>query len=170
MSESKFKTMRHIETVRNHLNTVVREILSRAEDHDQSKLQPPEVEIFEVYTPKLRDCTYGSEEYKGYLKEMQVALDHHYYVNRHHPEYFMVGPEHNGPWVQSPLERMTLVDLVEMLCDWKAATLRHADGDIMQSVNQNQERFGYSDELRMILANTARWLDSQNTKHLAEES
>jgi hypothetical protein len=72
--------------------------------------------------------------------------------------------------MQSPLEQMTLVDLMEMLCDWKAATLRHADGDIMKSVNQNQERFGYSDELRMILANTARWLDEQDTKHLAEES
>ena len=164
MSESKFKTMRHIETVRNHLDTIVRELLARAEDHDQSKLQPPEVEIFEVYTPKLRGCTYGSEEYKTYLKEMQVALDHHYACNRHHPEFF------GGPCVQSPLEQMTLVDLMEMLCDWKAATLRHADGDIMQSVNQNQERFGYSDEVRKILANTARWLDEQDTKHLAEES
>ena len=170
MSESKFKTMRHIETVRNYLGSVVKELLARAESHDQSKLQSPEVEIFEIYTPKLRRCTHGSEEYKGYLKEMQVALDHHYFANRHHPEYFMVGPEYNGPWVQSSLERMTLIDLVEMLCDWKAATLRHADGDIMQSVNQNQERFGYSDELRMILANTARWLNATDTKHHADES
>jgi len=105
--------MRHIETVRNYLDTFIKELLVRSEGHDQSKLQSPEVEIFEIYTPKLRECTYGSDEYKTYLEEMQVALDHHYFTNRHHPEYFMVGPEYNGPWVQSSLERMTLVDLAE---------------------------------------------------------
>ena len=170
MSESKFKTLRHIETVRNYLGSVVKDLLVRAEEHDQSKLQSPEVEIFEEYTPKLRGCTYGSPEYAGYLKEMQVALNHHYYHNKHHPEYYMVGPEFNGPCVSSVLERMTLVDIMEMLCDWKAATLRHADGDIIKSIEINQERFGYSDELAMILRNTARWLDKSDVKHHAEES
>ena len=170
MSESKFKTLRHIETVRNYLGSVVKDLLVRAEEHDQSKLQSPEVEIFEEYTPKLRGCTYGSPEYAGYLKEMQVALNHHYCHNRHHPEYYMVGPEFNGPCVSSVLERMTLIDIMEMLCDWKAATLRHADGDIIKSIEINQERFGYSDELAMILRNTARWLDKSDVKHHAEES
>jgi hypothetical protein len=41
-----------------------------------------------------------------------------------------------------------------MLCDWKAATLRHDDGDIRRSIEINQERFGYSDELKQILINT----------------
>jgi len=49
---------------------------------------------------------------------------------------------------------MTLLDVVEMLCDWKAATQRHADGDILKSVEINQKRFGYSDELKAILRNT----------------
>jgi hypothetical protein len=52
------------------------------------------------------------------------------------------------------LSGMTLVDLVEMLCDWKAATLRHADGDIRKSIEGNQKRFGYSDELKQIMLNT----------------
>ena len=164
MHESKFKTMRHIETVRNFLNAAVRELLHRGEDHDQSKLQAPEVEVFAEYTAKLRNCTYGSEEYKGFLQGMQVALDHHYAANAHHPEYF------KGPCVQSPLERMTLIDLLEMLCDWKAATLRHTDGDIFKSIQINQERFGYSDEVRMILSNTARWLNTRNVENFAEES
>jgi len=170
MSESKFKTMRHIETVRNFLGAAVKELLVRSEEHDQSKLQSPEVEIFEEYTPKLRGCTYGSPEYKQYLKEMQVALDHHYYHNKHHPEYYLVGPEFNGPCVSSVLERMSLIDILEMLCDWKSATLRHADGDIFKSIEINQERFGFSDELAMILRNTARWLDEAGVKHHAEES
>lgn len=164
MSESKFKTMRHIETVRNYLNAVIAELIVRGEEHDQTKLQPPEAEIFDEYTPKLRECTYGSDEYKTYLREMQVALNHHYAANRHHPEFF------TDPCRQSPIEHMTLVDLLEMLCDWKAATLRHADGDIMKSIALNKERFGYSDEVYAILHNTARWLDTLCVEHHAEES
>jgi hypothetical protein len=49
---------------------------------------------------------------------------------------------------------MSLVQLTEMLCDWKAATLRHKDGDIRRSIEQNQQRFGYSDEVKRILLNT----------------
>ena len=49
---------------------------------------------------------------------------------------------------------MNLVDLIEMICDWKAASERHADGDIYKSIEINQKRFGYSDELKQILKNT----------------
>lgn len=52
------------------------------------------------------------------------------------------------------LRGMTLLDLVEMLCDWKAATMRHADGDIRRSIEINQGRFGYSDELMQVFLNT----------------
>ena len=159
MSEAKFKTMRHIETVRNFLGHIILKLIERQVEHDQSKLESPEVEIFEEYTPKLRNCTYGSDEYKEYLKEMGVALKHHYSVNRHHPEFFKNG-----------MSEMNLIDLIEMLCDWKAATLRHKDGDIKKSLDINQERFGYSDELKEILLRTSFLLDSINIIHKAEES
>jgi hypothetical protein len=55
---------------------------------------------------------------------------------------------------------MTLLDLTEMLCDWKAATLRHNDGDIRKSIEINQKRFGYSDELKRILLNTLREIEA----------
>ena len=115
--------------------------------HDQSKLQSPEIEIFDEYTSRLKNTTYGSDQYKQYLKEMQVALDHHYTNNRHHPEHF------------ESISSMNLIDIVEMLCDWKAATLRHADGDIRKSIEINQERFGFSDELKQILINTVEILE-----------
>lgn len=50
---------------------------------------------------------------------------------------------------------MTLVDLIEMLADWKAATERHEDGDLARSLVIQQERFGISDQLARILENTA---------------
>jgi hypothetical protein len=58
---------------------------------------------------------------------------------------------------------MTLVDLVEMLCDWKAAGERHADGgDLRRSLDHNAIRFSMADDLVEILNNTARefgWLE-----------
>jgi hypothetical protein len=65
---------------------------------------------------------------------------------------------------------MNLIDLLEMLCDWKSSTMRHADGDVFKSIEINQKRFGYSDELKMFLINTAEWLNSQGVFHHAEES
>jgi len=162
--------MRHIETVRNYLSTVVGALLVRGQEHDQTKLQDPEVEVFEIYTPKLRDCTYGSEEYKKNMKGMQVAINHHNLHNRHHPEFYTLGPEYAAKCFNSPMERMSLIDLIEMICDWKAATLRHADGDIYKSIEMNQERFGYGDELKRILIETAKYLDKSFVVHHAEES
>ena len=54
---------------------------------------------------------------------------------------------------------MTLVDIVEMLCDWKAASLRHNDGNLLKSIEINANRFGYDDQLKQILINTAKILD-----------
>ena len=82
-----FTTMRHIERVRNLLNVCIKDIMDRQEKHDQSKLESPEVELFTEYTPKLAGTTFGSEEYNQYKSEMQIALDHHYANNRHHPEF-----------------------------------------------------------------------------------
>ena len=49
---------------------------------------------------------------------------------------------------------MDLLDLVEMFCDWKAASLRHKDGDFAASLQINKERFGISDQLMAILENS----------------
>lgn len=59
-----------------------------------------------------------------------------------------------GGW--SGMAGMSLLDLVEMLADWKAATERHATGDITKSIDMNAERFGYDDTLRSIFHNTVR--------------
>ena len=148
MNNVKEETLKHIAEVRANIGIVVEQLDNRRMHHDQSKLNPPEAEIFEIYTPKLKGTTYGSDEYKQYLQEMKVALDHHYAVNRHHPEHFQDG-----------INGMTLIDLIEMLCDWLAATKRHADGDIYKSIEINRGRFGYSDRLAQIFVNTVKELN-----------
>lgn len=142
--DSRPDTYAHIQQVQGNLAAVITNLLKRSLEHDRSKLESPEVEIFDEFTPKLKDSTYGSDEYKGFLKDMGKALEHHYAHNSHHPEhYYGLG-----------ISGMSLLDLIEMLCDWEAASRRHADGDIRKSLPQNQERFGYSDELQQILLNT----------------
>ena len=51
---------------------------------------------------------------------------------------------------------MSLIDLIEMIADWMAASTRNPNGDIINSIEKNQKRFGYSDEMTEILKNTAR--------------
>ena len=65
---------------------------------------------------------------------------------------------------------MNLIDVLEMIVDWKSSSLRHNDGDIFKSIETNQKRFGYSDELKSILINTAKWLEASDVYHKAEES
>lgn len=151
--DSRVDTYAHIAVVRGYVLEVIRDLLYRAHDHDLSKLEEPEKSIFDEFTPKLEDSTYGSDEYKDLLDGMGEALKHHYTVNSHHPEHFPNG-----------FGDMTLVDVVEMLADWKAATLRHADGDLKRSIDLNAERFGYGDEVWLLLMNTARaygWLERE---------
>lgn len=145
------ETWKHINNVMRLLERFKGLLAERQFSHDRSKLAPPEVETFTEFTPKLKGSTYGSEEYKGYLTAMKPALDHHYAANRHHPEHHPNG-----------IEDMNLVDIVEMFIDWKAATMRHDDGDLTKSVQINQDRFGMSHQLCCILENTVALLEGDD--------
>jgi hypothetical protein len=145
-------TLVHIDQVRSFLEPVVRELRRRQAVHDASKLQEPEKAIFDEYSPKLAGSTYGSDEYKQFLVGLGDGLKHHYANNDHHPEHF----EHG-------IADMDLIQVIEMLADWKAATLRHPDGSLARSIDQNAERFGYGQELHRLLWNTAKrlgWLEA----------
>lgn len=58
-------------------------------------------------------------------------------------------------WMNSPVNDMNLVDLLEMICDWKAASERHNNGNIRKSIEINADRFGMSPQLTKIFENTA---------------
>ena len=139
-----YDTFRHIERVRNLLNRCAVKMLERGEAHDQTKLEEPEVALFTEYTEKLAGVTYGSPEYEEYRKQLKPALDHHYAHNRHHPEHHKNG-----------IDDMNLIDLIEMICDWKAASERHNDGNIRKSIEINGKRFEMSPQLIRIFENTA---------------
>lgn len=54
------------------------------------------------------------------------------------------------------VDSMTLCDLVEMLCDWKAATERNKNGNIRTSIEKNTGRYNMSPQLAQIMQNTVR--------------
>lgn len=141
--DSKWDTIQHIETVRDYLTRFRDGLFVRGHNHDLSKLVAPEKDAFDVLTPRLKGLTYGSDEYRACLREMKPALQHHYENNSHHPEHYPDG-----------VAGFDLLDLVEMLCDWKAASLRHADGDILASIEHNVGRFGLDPQLASILRHT----------------
>lgn len=99
---------------------------------------------------QIKNSTYGSDEYKGFLEAMKPALDHHYSHNRHHPEFF-----------KNEVEEMNLFDILEMFIDWTAACQRHADGNILKSIEINKDRFNISPQLVQILKNTVPWVKDE---------
>jgi len=147
---TKIKTYEHIYVVRNYMGILIKNLIDRSTLHDKSKLESPEVEIFDKYTSQLRSLIYGSKEYQECLKNMKTALDHHYKFNSHHPEYY-----NNG------INGMTLIDLIEMLCDWMAAVLRHETGDIEKSLKINSKRFNISPQLVEIFKNTINFIEKE---------
>ena len=145
MEDSKSATLEHIATVKRIGDKFVNSLKSRLIVHDKSKLKFPEKPYLDEFTKDLKGSTYMSDEYKEFLKKMKPGLDHHYAHNDHHPQFFANG-----------VEGMSLLAITEMLIDWCAAVQRHADGDILTSIEKNQERFGYSDEMKQILLNTVK--------------
>jgi hypothetical protein len=147
--KARYETFEHIELVMRNLAAIQHHISQRMFTHDRSKLLPPEVEMFEKYTHRLRGLTYGSPEYEECRQAMmKEALPLHYTENKHHPEHY-----ENG------IEGMDMVSLIEMFCDWYAACKRHADGNIYRSIEINERRFGICPQLISIMKNSVRLLE-----------
>lgn len=143
--------LKHVVRVRGLLGMMLGELVIRCREHDQTKFQNPEREPFFRITTSLHGLTYGSPEYMAQLEKEDVkfALKHHYEHSRHHPEHY-----ENG------INGMTLVDLLEMMADWRAASERHEDGCIWKSIEINTKRFGLGSQLVQILKNTAKMMEA----------
>lgn len=147
MPDSTEDTRRHIAKVQERLDEIIAQLEYRARVHDASKLEEPEKSGFDTLTTKLADLTYGSDEYKAALHAAAPTVQHHYAHNSHHPEHYPNG-----------IAGMSLLDVVEMLSDWKAASERVKQGSIAQSLAVNKDRFGIDAQLFSILENTVREL------------
>ena len=137
----------HIRFVKRYIDKIALKLVYRSVEHDASKLQEPEKSMFDKWRPVLDTVEFGGEEYKAALAGMGEGLKHHYESNRHHPEHF-----ENG------VAGMTLIDVVEMVSDWKAAAFMKGE-----EVNMDYliKRFGLSEQLVDIIENTLKWFDEE---------
>lgn len=156
MYDSRPETYDHILRVRDFLGDAIMNLQRRAAVHDQSKMEEPELSAFNEATPKLAGLEYGSAEYRASLQALGPALQHHFQHNDHHPEH-----------TEDGVQGMSLMALLEMLCDWRAASERTKQrtddpakvATFEAGLLHNKERFGISDDLFAILLNTARELN-----------
>jgi hypothetical protein len=147
MTESQLDTLDHIDKVDENLKAVARNLAIRRYEHDASKLEDPELSGFESLRVTLADVAYGTDEYIAALRQGRDTIAHHYAHNRHHPEHWPLG-----------VNSMSLLDIIEMLADWKAAGERTKDGSMAKSLEINFKRFAIDEQLAGILINTAREL------------
>ena len=140
-------TLDHIGKVQDRLDQILIRLTNRGLAHDASKLVEPEKSGFDA-APPIFSIEYESEEYKASRRMLKTALDHHYAVNSHHPEHY-----ENG------INGMSLLDIVEMLSDWKAGGERTKQGSMAQSLEINIQRFKIEPQLAAILANTVKELE-----------
>jgi len=128
------------------LSPIIQELIQRASVHDDSKFEDDEFPGYVKAKEEFKNVQYGTEEYNELRKKFAGPIGTHYKKNRHHPEFHPNG-----------IEDMNLLDLLEMLVDWKAASLRDRDGgSIEKSIRVSAEKYQISPQLIKILENTAK--------------
>lgn len=146
MTESMADTINHVAKVQYNLSTVIENLNERSIMHDRSKLEEPELSGYEGLSQALKGLTYGTPEHRAALAPYKEIIQHHYASNQHHPEHWQLG-----------VTDMSLLDIIEMLADWKAANDRN-NGDFGHSIQVSVSRFSISEQLHAILINTAKEL------------
>lgn len=139
-------TQAHIKRVATLLGEVNSELHFRALYHDASKFDPIEAGPLQEMQDLIEQegpAPYGSEEYKRRTDLLGPMLAHHYANNSHHPEHYASG-----------IAGMTILDVVEMLCDWKAASDR--GGESVINLTYSAEKYGIEPMLLSIMKNTCR--------------
>ena len=132
----------HISRVRRHINTFIQLLIRRAEKHDKSKLEEPELSWWKEMDKEPR-YPYGSKEYEQKLKRWSKVFKHHYQYNRHHPEHYEYG-----------VSEMTLIDIVEMMCDWLGYEGTTTITEALKVCDEQMVRYNISEELRQVIFNT----------------
>lgn len=126
--------IRHINLVRFNLNKIAHRLKEKATVHDSSKYSIDEFEGFKEINRIAREHPFGSKEYKDSIKNNQaVAL--HYSRNTHHPEHYQDG-----------IDGMNLLDIIEMVADWKAASDTYGLTTFKESLEIQKGRYKLTSE------------------------
>ena len=143
---------KHIAHVQDCFRSIINHLSIRAHFHDMSKLMDDEFNGFIHFERLDPNLEYGSPAYKEAFKEIehhvQEAIKLHHSRNDHHPEY------HDN--VQS----MNFLQILEMVCDWKAACQSYSDsGSFRRSVEIGKQKYDFSKEQLWLIDQVADLLE-----------
>ena len=152
-------TRAHQQEVCRVMIKMAKKFLDRAISHDSSKHEEPERShyIEPVFVLNTEEVPYGSKRYKEVTAQMGVGWDHHKLHNDHHPEFF-------GSYVHSendPLKKMNLFSLMEMLCDWIAASKRRNNRPEL-ALEAMAKKYPIDEQVYKILSNTLAMLEEED--------
>lgn len=124
----------HRERVKDLCFEFAEALKERGLSHDLSK-ETDEIEAkgFSV----IESAPYGTQAYVENLEKIKESVFRHYENNRHHPEHFKDG-----------IRGMNLLDLVEMVMDWKSF------GDAETHFLTQVKRFNIGEDLASIIKNS----------------
>lgn len=133
----------HKESIAKYLAKFCAEISFRSSIHDDSKFRKDEFEVYSDNVEEFNKYSWDSPEERRLREKLTPAGVIHRKRNRHHPEYF-----ENG------IDGMNLIDLLEMLCDWRSAAERGPGDSIRKNLPTLQEKYNISPQLLKLLENT----------------
>lgn len=137
----------HVSEVQENLELVASELRQRGFAHDRTKFQDPEFSAFVSTRERFKTANYGTKEYEDVTAAIRPAIDHHYQNNRHHTAF-----HENG------INDMNLIDIFEMLADWKAASRRSPDKDFKDTLNHAFKKYKIDKQLGQLIKNTLKYL------------
>ena len=111
ISNVKIAFDRYGEILAKKLNVPLSLLKQNIELHDNSKFSEEE---FEAYRQYFYPCSFEEKD----ERKFNIAWDHHYQNNKHHPEYWVFNNE---------LQEMPNIWIAEMLLDWEAMSINFKD-------------------------------------------
>ena len=147
----------HVSEVQENLEIMASELRKRGFAHDRTKFQETEFDAFCSTREKFKKANYGSPEYQECIDIIKPAIDHHYQNNRHHTKYHKNG-----------FRDMTLIDVLEMIADWKAAARRSPDKPhLIDTLNDAFKKYEIGEEMQGFIRRTvyALWQEGKEVEN-----
>lgn len=139
------RTYEHIAYVNKGANKLynqfpeLKDLMQRARTHDRSKFEKHEYTPYVWLSWKRKK---GNESFKypdGVQDAVDKAIKNHMKSNRHHPEY------HNN------VNKMTLLDIAEMVCDWHSFHYEFGGDTKKWADNHIGKRWHFNDGAKKLI-------------------
>lgn len=140
-------TLMHVAEVQERLEDMIHDLRKRGLCHDRTKFQELEFDTFCRTRPRFKGVKFGTPDYDAVVEEAREAVEHHHHHNRHHTTYYDGG-----------IEDMNLLDVLEMLADWRAAARRSKGQSFEESLPKAFERYNVPEVLREMIGRTIQYL------------